>query len=302
MVMRQILNIGKTVYRISEMDWMRGSRRWVAGIAWAVLWLGLAVGGAAQQRYLGFDRNGYPGDAALTGLRKSFSFAGYWLNDPPGTKENTWVGKRAILRAHGFGFLVLWNGRSYRELKGQDAAALGTADGRAAVAAAAREGFPRDVTIFLDQEEGGRLLAELAEYIFAWADAVGAGGARAGVYCSGMEVADGAGTTSTARDLVELEEKRLKGGADRRRLRLWVANDQCPPSPGCAPTEQGPGAGFAGAAVWQYALSPRRAQWSAGCPKNADAARNCYAPGMAHSGDTFVDLDVAESADPSGGR
>jgi hypothetical protein len=33
-------------------------------------------------------------------------------------------------------------------------------DGKATVAAAASEGFPSDVLIFLDQEQGGRLLPE----------------------------------------------------------------------------------------------------------------------------------------------
>jgi len=42
---------------------------------------------APSQSYLGFDLNTYPGDAALSVLRKTFSFGGYWLNAPPGTKQ-----------------------------------------------------------------------------------------------------------------------------------------------------------------------------------------------------------------------
>jgi len=34
--------------------------------------------------YLGFDRNQYPGDANLKALRQTFSYTGYWLNNPPG--------------------------------------------------------------------------------------------------------------------------------------------------------------------------------------------------------------------------
>jgi len=34
--------------------------------------------------YLGFDRNTYPGDSNLKILRQTFSYAGYWLNNPPG--------------------------------------------------------------------------------------------------------------------------------------------------------------------------------------------------------------------------
>ncbi|HEX6465839.1 MAG TPA: hypothetical protein VFZ99_00960, partial [Terriglobales bacterium] len=42
--------------------------------------------------YLGFDRNLYPGDENLALLRKTFSFTGYWLNNPPGEQSNTWLG------------------------------------------------------------------------------------------------------------------------------------------------------------------------------------------------------------------
>src|SRR5579872_4711459 len=84
----------------------------------------------ATKSYLGFDRNDYPGDAALTALRQTFTFSGYWLNPPPGETGNTWQGKREQIRAAGFGFLVLFDGRLDRELKKADAANLGRADAR----------------------------------------------------------------------------------------------------------------------------------------------------------------------------
>src|SRR5262245_9700929 len=108
------------------------------------------------QSFIGFDRNDYPGDALLPTLRKNFLYTSYWLNNPPGETANSWTGKRTILKQNGFGFLVLFNGRLNAQFKGQDAAALGAADGKAAAAAARREGFARNVLIFLDQEEGGR--------------------------------------------------------------------------------------------------------------------------------------------------
>lgn len=282
----------------------------------ALLLMGTALSGAAQQpprlssqrSYLGFDRNDYPGDAALPSLRKSFRYTSYWLSNPPGEQQNSWTGKRALLKQHGFGFLVLFNGRPYVELKGTDAAAIGTADGKAAVAAAAREGFPKNVLIFLDQEEGGRLLPEQAAYLFAWADAVRASGARAGVYCSGIDVPDGSSTISTAQNIVELEKTRAKHSSKAKsaeHLALWIANDQCPPSPGC--TLQNPmnlsaaiSPALAGSAVvWQYAQSPRRAQFSAACPSNHAPDGKCYAPGLAPSANTFVDLNTANSPNPS---
>ena len=244
-----------------------------------------------QENYLGFDRNDYPGDASLEALRKTF-----WLNNPPGESTNTWTGKRPLLLQHRFGFLVLFNGRMEAALKGQDASALGTADGKAAVAAARKEGFPRNVLIFLDQEEGGRLLPEQSAYIFAWAAAVHTAGDRAGVYCSGIDVPDGSSTISTAGDILARAKARDES------IALWVAKDACPPSNGCARTSQGPDeSGIPAAVAWQYALSPRRAQFSAGCLRNAAADGNCYAPGLPPGPSTFIDMNTARTPDPSGG-
>jgi len=261
----------------------------------------------AQQSFIGFDRNDYPGDALLPALRRDFRYTSYWLNSPPGETANSWAGKRAILKQNGFGFLVLFNGRLDAQLKGRDASALGVTDGMAAVAAARREGFSQNVLIFLDQEEGGRLLQEQADYIFAWVDAVRAAGARAGVYCSGIEVRDGSGTISTALDIARRENERTKSkpkGKSTERLALWVANDACPPAPGCAMTsppmsKAAPAELRAFTAVWQYAQSPRRMQFSAQCTANAAPDGRCYAPGLPQSANTFIDLDTADSPDPS---
>ena len=275
------------------------------------------TGASAPAAYLGFDRNDYPGDAALTALRKTFSYTSYWLNAPPGETANSWAGKRSLLRQHGFGFLVLFNGRTDAEIKarasrGENAEALGAADGKAATAAAAREGFPPDVVIFLDQEEGGRLLPEQDAYLFAWIDAARKGGARAGIYCSGIDVPEGKGTINTARDIVEQETVRAHpskgpspaGKSSERRLVLWIADDRCPPAPGCALAAPR----LAGASippvsdvttVWQYAQSPRRPEFSAHCPAKPAPDGNCYAPGLGPDAKIFVDLDVANSPDPS---
>ena len=66
---------------------------------------------AERKVYLGFDRNEYPGDAALPVLRKTFSFSGYWLTAPPRETHNTWTGKKRALDAQGFGFVLLARGR-----------------------------------------------------------------------------------------------------------------------------------------------------------------------------------------------
>ncbi len=261
----------------------------------------------AQRAFAGFDRNDYPGDAALPVLRQTFGYTGYWLNNPPGEHANSWSGKRALLKRYGFGFLVLFNGRIDAGLKGRDAAQLGAADGKAAVAEALREGFARDVWIFLDQEEGGRLLPEQADYIFAWIDAVRAAGARAGVYCSGIEVHDEGGVISTAEDIAARENEQAKNLSKEKnaeRLALWIANDACPPAPGCVPARPPsmdalPADVRRFASVWQYAMSPRRMEFSAACPKNDAPDGNCYAPGLPQGANSFVDLDTASSPDPS---
>jgi Rv2525c-like, glycoside hydrolase-like domain len=271
---------------------------------------GAQTQGSAEKSYAGFDRNDFPGDANLTALRKSFRFTSYWLNNPPGAQHNTWAGKHALLKKNGFGFLVLFNGRLYQDLKGRDATALGAADGNAATAAALHEGFARNTLIFLDQEQGGRLLPEQADYLFAWIDAVRAAGGRAGIYCSGIEVPDGTGTISTARDIVEKEKARVAQSSAQKaapQLQLWVVNDQCPPSPGCSTTHTPmstavPPELASSMLVWQYAQSPRRAQFTSGCPANYAPDNLCYAPGLAPGPDTFVDLDVANAPDPSSAR
>src|SRR5436305_2777142 len=100
----------------------------------------LKASGLAQGSYLGFDRNDYPGDANLKTLRQRFFYSGYWLNNPPGENSNTWIGKRPDLEKAGFGFLVLFNGRLYKQLK-HNPAQLAQADAQSAVASAKREGF-----------------------------------------------------------------------------------------------------------------------------------------------------------------
>jgi hypothetical protein len=248
---------------------------------------------------VGFDRNQYPGDENLRCLRATFSYAGYWLNNPPGANANTWVGKRSKLEAAGFGFVVLFNGRLYRELGGAERASeLGKADAQTAVQAAAKEGFPAHTIIFLDQEEGGRLLPEQKAYLFAWVDGVSQAGFRAGVYCSGIPAKEKSGDrVITAED--------VRQNARARDIAYWVTNDACPPSPGCAvpPRPLSPSAsGVPFADVWQFAQSPRRKDVAGGCGRSYSADGNCYAPGSGSGQQLLVDLNTATSADPSHGR
>jgi hypothetical protein len=242
------------------------------------------------QSYFGFDKNVYPGDELLPALHRTFSYTGYFLNNPPGATSNSWIGKRSILKTNGFGFAILYTGRPDSALKGQDAAALGRTDAAEAIAAAKREGFPAGAIIFLDQEEGGRLLPEQSAYLFAWVAAIRASRYRPGVYCSGIPVGD----ITTAADIASHDPK----------VALWVFNDRCPPSPGCVIPAKAPGPAWSGisqATIWQYAQSPRR-PFANACAQTYAADQQCYAPGIDHSPATYVDLNVSSSEDPSRGR
>ena len=249
--------------------------------------------------YLGFDRNNYPGDQNLKVLRETFSYTGYWLNAPPSARTNTWSGKRLKLESAGFGFLVLFNGRLFHELKAVSyAAKLGKSDAHAAAAAARREGFPAQTIIFLDQEQGGRMLPEQKAYIYAWVDGVSAGGFSAGIYCSGISAAKEGGE-----DIVTADDIRQNAGA--RKIAYWITNDACPPSPGCAFPKRAPSpvdAGIPFAEVWQFAQSPKRPEVAASCPANYNPDGNCYPPGIDIAQHLHIDVNTATTADPSHGR
>jgi hypothetical protein len=245
--------------------------------------------------YLGFDANDYPGDSVLPELRKTFAFAGFWLNNPPGANSNSWVGHRAAIAQQDFGFLVLFNGRLERELKSEsNARALGAGDARAAAAAAQHEGFVTRTVIFLDQEEGGSMDAAQLAYLLAWFDGIAGSGFRPGIYCSGMPANEGHGEFTITANFI-------RDHAGSRNLVYFVYNDACPPSPGCTCTKIAPqptASGVPFASVWQYAQSPRRREFTRHCAATYNADGRCYSPGM-RPGSPYIDVESATSSDPS---
>ena len=278
------------------------SARQARTLFYAVLFLGSGLFGAfgvqpvslAQSAaYLGFDRNDYPGDANLKTLRQTFSYTGYWLNNPPGAKSNSWAGHRAAVESAGFGFLVLFNGRLYAQLKTvANAKRFGLSDAHAAAAAARREGFPRATIIFLDQEQGGRMLPEQKAYIYAWVDGITAAGFRAGIYCSGIPAPDD-------ENVVTAEDIRRSAGS--RDITYWAINDACPPAPGCSFAQHAPSpaqSGVSFAEVWQFAQSPQRKDVAARC-SNYSRDGNCYPPGTTAAQALHIDVNCATSPDPS---
>jgi hypothetical protein len=265
--------------------------------------------------YLGFDRNEYPGDANLKTLRQTFSYAGYWLNNPPGESSNSWAGHRAAVESAGFGFLVLFNGRLYAQLKTvANAQRLGQSDARAAASAAQREGFPRATIIFLDQEQGGRMLPEQKAYIYAWVDDIVAAGFRAGVYCSGQPAPDDENIITAvdirqhAADSASITDSAGKSARATqsmpREIAYWAINDSCPPAPGCAFPQHPANPAQSGvdfAEVWQFAQSPQRKDIAGRCI-NYSRDGNCYPPGTSAAQGLHVDVNSAISRDPSHGR
>ena len=90
---------------------------------------------------------------------------------------------------------MVFNGRLDKEIVaaqkgGKPPAVLAREDAAIAVAAAHSEGFPPGAILFLDQEEGGRMLPEQAAYLLAWTEAVADTGYKPGVYASGQPVSD----------------------------------------------------------------------------------------------------------------
>jgi hypothetical protein len=291
---------------------VRKTRRWptalseilllCAALAFVLLFARAAGTGALPQSeienpprvYLGFDANDYPGDDALPGLRRTFTFSGYWLNAPPGAKTNSWIGKRTELLQNHFGFLLLFNGRLSKELRPPvNPRDLGARDAELAVAAALRDGFPAGAVIYLDIEEGGRMYPSQINYIQAWSGRVDSSGFAAGVYCSGIKVKESGGhTIATADDIHE----RAPVAA------YFVYNDACPPSPGCAYLKNPlpPSAsGISGARVWQFAQSPRRRNLTGPCGATYNSDGNCYPPASTAAGRILLDLDTSVSPDPS---
>jgi Domain of unknown function (DUF1906). len=277
--------------------------RWIFPPALALVacvWLVTDKAPAAPQMQhglFGFDRNEYPGDAAMTQLRKHFAFTGYWLTPPPEERSNSWAGKRQALETQGWGYLLLARGRAANKIR--DAAMAqqrGAADAREAARSARTEGFARGATIFLDVEDGGRLAPVYHDYLKSWADELVKLGFRPGVYCSGIPVDEGQGVT-----IVTAEDIRVNEAP--RKFVLWVFNDACPPSPGCVSPTHIPlpsASGVKDAAVWQFVRSPKEKETASQCAGYA-SDENCYAAADV-ARKWFLDMKVAASANPSFAR
>ena len=215
--------------------------------------------------YLGFDRNDYPGDANLKLLRQTFSYAGFWLNQPPGEKTNTWTGKRQAVQSAGFGFLVLFNGRLYSQLKTVlNAGRLGRSDAQAAVAARAARLSSGNDHLPGAGRSGRTLPQQQLTFIPGWTRS--APGFRACIYCSGIAAKEDGGASVITAEVSGSEfsgqENRLFG---RERCLPAFAGMRFPQ----APTHPQSGIDFA--EVRQFAQSPKRRHVAARSPLTTTA-------------------------------
>jgi hypothetical protein len=124
------------------------------------------------------------------------------------------------------------------------------------------------------------------------------GGYGTGIYCSGIAFHESATVSIvTANDIRE--------NAGKREIHFFVSNDLCLPSPGCVFPEPPPGPAGSGvpfADAWQFAQSPRRPEMTAACQQTYAADGNCYPPDISPSSGVHVDVDTANSANPSHAR
>lgn len=142
------------------------------------------------------------------------------------------------------------------------------------------------------------MLPEQRAYIHAWIDGVVKAGYGGGVYCSGIAFRESSKVSVvTASDIHD--------NAGGREIHFFISNDHCGPAPGCVfpGTPPAPAkSGISFAEEWQYAQSPRRPEMTAACRATYATDNNCYPPGIAPGTGLHIDVDSADSADPSHGR
>lgn len=253
----------------------------------------VTAGPPAARGVPGFDTRDYPGDPAMRSWfdASPYRWVGYYLPAPCYT-GTTWSGRRDVLRAMGWGFAVLFVGEqdwSAMHAAGDTAAATdtvaaapgtaarcvsanltaeqGAVDARAAMAAAAADGFPEGTVIFLNVERVERVRPALTAYIRSWFGTLLESGRYApGLYAHGSNAAE---------LYVSLETEYRRHGRSER-APLWLAHQEGF-DVNRAPAESG----YPVAAIWQGRFDTAES-WD-GVTLN-------------------IDVNVADSSDPSGGR
>jgi hypothetical protein len=248
----------------------------------------LPVGGPVPSRGVpGFDTRDYPGDTVMRRwfTASPYRWVGYYLPAPCYT-GTTWSGRRAALGQMGWGFAVLFVGEqdwsAMRAAPGDTVpvaaagarcasanltAQHGASHAATAEAAAAADGFPDATVIFLNVERVERVTPELAAYVRSWVATM----LDRDRYTPGLYAHD-----LNAPELHALAAAEFERRGRTERPRLWVAR-QAGFAIASAPAESG----HAAASVWQGVFDTRET-WD-GITLN-------------------IDVNVADSADPSRGR
>jgi hypothetical protein len=235
----------------------------------------------------GFDTRDYPGDGTMRRWFEAspYRWVGYYLPAPCYT-GTTWTGRRETLRAIGWGFAVLYVGeQDWQAMRGLPADTVPVAAPGArcttahltaerarqhageASAATAADGFPQGTVIFLNVERVERVTPALLSYVRNWT----AGLLEGGRYLPGLYAHD----HNAAELYTAVAEEYVRQGRVER-PRLWVAR-----AAGFHINRSPAESGYPVAAAWQGRFDIRET-WD---------------------GITLtIDVNVADSADPSRGR
>lgn len=279
---------------------VRRAGRWAVAMAVAVAAAGCGGAGGGPvdgptprpaNARPGFDTSLYPGDAVMRAWRDAspYEWVGYYL-PAPCHRDASWSGRRASLRAMGWGTAVLYVGQQAWAQTPADTAAADTmprdtaappppppqcsrafltaARGRTeaddAIAKTAAEGFPAGSVIYLDVERMPSVPQEMVDYLQAWIGRVlEEGRFRPGIYAH----------HSNADALRAAAQVAYAARGRTGEPSWWIAKGagfamELPPT----------GSGFGYADVWQGILDVRET----------------------HGGHTLpVDINVAATADPS---
>lgn len=246
-----------------------------------------AAGRVPARGVPGIDTRDYPGDAAMRAWLDAspYRWVGYYLPAPCHT-GTTWSGRRAALRGMGWGFAVIFVGEQdwsavhaapgdtvavaepgARCLTANLTAEQGAAHAAEAEAAAAAERFPAGTIIFLDVERVERVRSELGAYVRSWLSTL----LERGRYLPGLYAHD-----VNVADLYAILEEEYARHGQTGRAPLWVAQ-QSGFDVVRAPAESG----YPVASIWQGRFDT---------PETWDGIT------------IRIDVNVADSADPSRGR
>lgn len=218
--------------------------------------------------FSGVDASEFPGQAEMNWLRANTNadWCGYYLAPAPSHSSTSWMGRRASLKAAGWGLAPTYLGQQLAGLGSHKVSAgQGQIDGGDAARLMTAEGFAPGAYVYLDLEDGPPFSEPRIGYVDRWISAVSANGFRPGVYCS----------HSIAAAVHQLSDT----------VRIWaykVETSAQHPFPGTNFPDLHPsGCGYTGAYMWQL-------------------GQNCrLSLGTVPPTTPLVDLNTALSPDPS---